>query len=426
MRKNTEVSFILIIFLYMVIYNPPIFTINCIRVIMVPCWIYLYLNRKVMREFINLKKVITVELIITMLFAYCIIISFINSNAPTNFAYLFYWIAGDIPFAISVWIYLRKKNQGFQELLVNIIVTSIVMSITAIMALISPEIKSFFTERMIVYGVQYADRLAVYRNYGFAANLTAFASMLQAVLSVVCIFQAVKGEKKYLLVFPLLILSAIINTRSSILFLLSGIFIILLITLRSRFAVTYILRYVIIIAVLFAISGFGFSLIQYYNEQTLTWLNVGLDSILSFVSGNDRSVGYFGELETMVFNSIPTSFNLLMGVGSGVMGDAGAVYGARSDVGFINDLWRGGLLYSTTIICLYLVMLKQIYKSKILDQDYTKFFSLYFFLIFILTNIKGSFFIHSDLTVVFWLFYTAFVFNSINQEKFRVTIGFRR
>lgn len=424
-KRNRWVNIILIILIYLIVYNPPIFTINCIRLLMIPCWIYLYINRQYLQKYISIKKVFTVEVIISTLLLYCITIAFFNSNSPTNFTHLFYWIAGDIPFALCVWVFLKKRNQGFSELFRDVIITGVIMSITAVLALISPAAKSVFTQRMIDYGVLYADRLSAYRNYGFAANLTSFASMLQAVLAVFCIFQVVKGKRRYLFAVPTLIISAIINTRSSILFLAVGILAILVFVL-SKHNASYIFRHVAIIIGLLVISGFCLQIIQKYNSQTFSWLNSGYNSILSFITGSDRDSGYFGELRTMTVDSFPTGFDLILGVGSGVMGEAGAAYGARSDVGFINDLWRGGLFYSIALLILYITMLTHLYKSKVGNKEFTRFISVFFLLIFIMTNIKGSFFIHSDLTVVFWLFYTALVFNSENKDRYKIVFTIKR
>ena len=425
MKKAIEVNVILVLLLYMVIYNPPIFTINCIRVLMFPCWLYLFINRKGMNKYINLRKVITAEILIGLLLTYGITIAIINNNPPTNFTHLFYWFAGDIPFALSVWIYLKKRNQGFRELILHIVIAGVIMAITSVAALVSPSIKTVFTQKMLDYGVQYAERLSVYRNYGFAANLTSFASMLQSVICITCVFKAVRGEKKYILLFPLLALSAIINTRSSILFLAFGILVIFIVTVKKGQFV-YVLRFIGIGILVLGFAEMGLNIIQTYNPQTLTWLTSGYGSIISFVTGSSSNLGYFGELEHMIFDSFPSGIELIVGVGSGVMGNTGAAYGVRSDVGFINDLWRGGILYFAIILFLYLTMLKHIYHSNILDKETVSFFSLYFFIIFILTNIKGSFFIHSDLTVVFWLIYTALVFNSDNHEKYKFAIGLRR
>lgn len=415
MKKNNKISIALIILLYMMIYNPPIFSVNCIRILMVPSWTYLLFNIKNIKRIINIKKVLFAEAMIGLLLFYCITIAFINENSIFNFTHLFYWMFGDIPFSLCVWIYLKKRHQDFDHLISHIVIASFIFSITAILSLVSSEVKSFFTEKMMAYGVAYADVLSGYRNYGFAANLTSFTSMLQGILAAVCIYYGVKGNKLYLLVFPTIILSAIINTRSSIIFFVAGLFVIFVVIFLSV-KTTYIFRYIIILIMLFCIAGYGLNIIQRYNPRTFTWITSGYEAIVSFVSGNNRNIGYFSELKGMTLNALPTGLNFILGVGTSVMG--GSRYGARSDVGFINDLWRGGLIYSSILIGIFLIMLCQMNYSNNIEKLQIKFFTCYYFLIFILTNIKGSFFIHSDLTVVFWLIYTTVVFNLENKQKY--------
>lgn len=412
--KKRSISVLLVIFLYMMIYNPPIFPINCLLVLAIPSWIYLFFNIRLFKKNINVNKVIIAEVIIGMILAYCMLIALANSNSVLNFAHYFYWMIGDIPFAACVWVYIKKRGQGFDELLKNITMASLVMSITAILALVFPQVKELFTQRMIEYGVKYAEMLSVYRNYGFAANLTSFTSMLQASMAIICLQYALRGEKFYLLSFPSIAFSAVLNTRTSLLFLAVGVVVVFFFSL-AKGKISSIFKFALFAIVISVMVGLGMGIIQEYNPQTFIWLNLGYEQISSFITGADTSLGYFGELEGMTVYSMPSGIDFVFGVGTSALGGL-LKYNARSDVGFINDLWRGGLLCSAILILLFFNMLRQMLNSKILEQQDRLFIVVYFSIVFVLTNIKGSFFAHTDITVVFWLLYTALVFNADNNK----------
>ena len=58
-------------------------------------------------------------------------------------------------------------------------------------------------------------------------------------------------------------------------------------------------------------------------------------------------------------------------------------------------------------------------RSKTVRRETGVFFAVLFLLFCVITNIKGSFFIHSDLTVVIWILIIPLVYNreGSRQEK---------
>ena len=86
-------------------------------------------------------------------------------------------------------------------------------------------------------------------------------------------------------------------------------------------------------------------------------------------------------------------------------------YGVSSDVGFVNDVWKGGILYLTVIIGLYARILWKMIRSKTVRLETGVFFAVLFLLFGAIINTKGSFFIHSDLTAVIWILTIPLVYN---------------
>ena len=411
-----KVSIPLILAMYLLIYNPPAFApllkFNCVWLVMLPSAAYVLLNRKALKEFVNVRAVVWAEGVLCALLVYLLVMAKINGNSLTQFAFYVYWIAGDIPFALACWIYLRKNGLGFPELLDHLLITGLVMAATAIGALLIPALKEFFVEKMVAYGIPYTIKLSCYRHFGFAANLSSTASYAQVLLACIALYRSIRGKWSWLPAFPVLAFSANINTRTAIYLMLAGMAAVFAGALFTRDGKT-ILKFFAVAVPAVAIAYFGLSLIRYINPLTHEWLEKGIEQVSSFTAGEEATFeeSYFGELAWMLApDKFPRGLRLLFGAGTEVMGTVvEAKYGVSSDVGFVSDIWRGGLLYLAVMIGLYLRTLWRMMRSKAIRLPDGVFLALLFLAFFGLTNIKGHFFIHSDITVIFILLVAALV-----------------
>ena len=76
------------------------------------------------------------------------------------------------------------------------------------------------------------------------------------------------------------------------------------------------------------------------------------------------------------------------------------LYGVSSDIGYINDIWRGGIVY---VILLYCFMMKQFWNLYKNDDKTVSFIGIFAFILFPILNIKGSIYSMNNLTVVLFL-----------------------
>ncbi|MFP3489316.1 hypothetical protein R0K20_17130, partial [Staphylococcus sp. SIMBA_130] len=72
--------------------------------------------------------------------------------------------------------------------------------------------------------------------------------------------------------------------------------------------------------------------------------------------------------------------------------------GVRSDIGYINDIWLGGIFYSFLLYVFFLLLIRDIGRYNNENIRIGKF--LYFLLLgtFIVSNIKGYIFVMNNLT----------------------------
>ena len=251
-----------------------------------------------------------------------------------------------------------------------------------------------------------AVKLSAYRNFGLAANLTSTAAYVQAILACVAFWRGVRGKHLWLIAFPVLAFSANINARVSVYLLAAGmaaVGIALLFTKDWK----RILAYIGIALGFAAAAYFGLGLVRFVNPMTHEWLTRGLEQVSTFVAGEETgySDGYFGEIAWMLSpDHFPKGLKLIFGAGTEIIG--GVVeekYGTASDIGFMNDLWRGGLVYCVAMYGTYLLTLWRMMRSKAVRRETGIFWAVLWLFVFGIVNFKGMFLIHSDLTVVFIL-----------------------
>ena len=416
----------MILFMYMLIYNPPLlaplFRNNSVWLVMLPSIVYVLLHFRELKEFTNFRAVIWTEAVLAVILVYLMAVAKINGNPVTAFGYYVYWMAGVIPFALSCWICLRKRGLGLEEPLDHLLITGLLMAATAVAAMFIPRVKEFFVEKMIAYGIPYMIKLSCYRHFGLAANLSSTAAYTQAVLACIALWRGIRGKYLWLIAFPVLAFSANINIRTAVYLILVGmgaVFIGLLAAkdrkMIVKFAGTAVLSLLI--------AYFGLGLIRWINPMTHQWLTRGIAQVSSFVTGSDafQGEGYFGQLSRMLaLDKFPRGLKLIFGAGTEVMGTvAEGKYGVSSDVGFVNDVWSGGILYLAVIIGLYVRILWQMMRSKTVRRETGIFFAVIFLLYCAITNIKGFFFIHSDLTVVIWILIIPLVCNREGSRQER-------
>ena len=425
-RKRT-ISIPLVLLMYAMIFNPPLLAVrrilpdfplaglNWVWMLMLPSAAYVLLNRKALKAFTDFRAVLWTEIILGVMLVYLMGTAWFHGNPVTEFGYVVYWMAGDVPFALAVWIFLRKRGQGFSELLDHILTAGTAMAVTSVLAFLIPPVKEFFTQRMEDYGIPYTRLLSTYRNFGLAANMTSTASYVQALLSGIALYRAVRGRKIWFAAFPLLAFSANINTRASILFIPAGLAAILVALLHAR-KMKEAGKFAILAVAIAAVAFFGKGLVRLVNPETDDWLTKGLGQMAEFASGTEAEEGYFSELKMFTEASVfPKGTELVFGTGESILW--GNKYGVCSDVGFINDLWRGGILYFTAIIGLFILTLWKIMHSGSITRQDGVFLSGFLLLVFLLNNIKGSFFLHTDVTAVAWLLIPALDWNRGDAEQ---------
>jgi hypothetical protein len=394
---TSKVDFIFqAIIMSLVIFNPPILTFNCIHIIALFSWIIIALNYKNLYLIFNMKYIFKVYIIILVLGVYQLLVSYISSGGYTGVVNYVFWLFEIIPYCVCVTLYYRKKKYTDQRFFNTVIFAGAIQSILAVLALTIPEIKVFFIGKIISYG--YSDvhiKLSLFRNFGLADALTFTSSIVQAMIASLSLFFYIyKKRIIYFFAFFLCTVGAVINTRTSIVILLTGMVLLLLFLRKAEMIYRFIKTFIIISSFIFGSLG----MLESFNDWTYDWLMEGASEIVAFLLADDENQGYFNYL-SLEHMPLPDNVSIITGSGVEIMH---GLYGLQSDIGYINDIWRIGLLASVVIYILYFMMIKKFinYKSSL-----GKFMFCYLLISAAFINVKGYFFVYNNVTTMIWILF---------------------
>jgi hypothetical protein len=299
---------------------------------------------------------------------------------------------------VIVKVFLKcKGKKEFYDLLIH---AGLLQGIIAISSFIVPDIQMWVINRMIGYGFRdIIMSMADHRMYGFGYNFAYTLPIVQSFLAVLTIYLSINKNIFYILYTPILIFSAIINARASIVVLLIGLILISINVFEKN--LKSIFKYFAIFGILISASFLTLMYIKEIASNTYSWIMVGGGEIIDILTG-DFSGSYSSYITDPSTYKIPDNISLIFGTSERVIRGN---YKYQSDVGFINDLWLGGMIY---IILLYSYFLHKIIRiQKKVSKHFRVGFivSLFLFLVLIAVNFKGIIFKQNEFINLFFLIY---------------------
>jgi len=387
---------LIIILLFLFIYEPPLFSINILHILGAVSWLYIVVNIRAIFNIMNGSKIIRVFILFLILFFYLILVATINDNSFISSVSYIYWILDILPACIMFTVYFTRKSYNIYDVLNLILIVGTIQGVIAISSFLIPNVKLFFINRLLDYG--YSDVylvLSEFRMYGFASNLTFSAPITQAVISIISIYLAIDRNWKYILVTPIIVFSAIINARTAFIIFVIGI--LALVISNRNIKLKKVFKALIICIFMICIITIGLSFLYKKSSATYDWITMGIDEILTFFNGNKSQGKYFEYFTGSDRYVLPKGFGILFGVGERIMG---------SDIGYINDIWLGGIIYSITSYIIFSSFLLDIFKKNSLNGHVNKFLAVFFLGTLIVSNIKGYVFIMNNLTNLLFLIFT--------------------
>lgn len=388
--------FILVGF-FIILYNPPVLTFNSMHLVGLASISILMIQRETFESLINIrenKKLIS-GLFLLLIYLVGIYI-FINHTLSVVVLPLYY-LLDIIPFMFVVLSSHSFRERGQYYYFEFILHVGLVQVFLALLTFLSPSIKMTFEQLFLRYGYgEVVSSLVKVRFFGFAAGLTFATPVFHGILSIISLYLGLTYKRKYLLFVPLFVFSAIINARISIIVIFIGG--LLLVTI-SKLSIKNKIHLSVIIGLMILIVALILPILTSVSPSTFQWIESGMGEILQFLGG--KAVGYFSYIVDKNIYEIPRGLNLIWGTGKFVMASS---EGFSSDIGYINDLWFGGIVYMLFLYGAFYLVLYRLYRS---DNQLVSFTGLFFMVLYPILNIKGYAIWMNDFTnfaIIIYLF----------------------
>lgn len=249
--------------------------------------------------------------------------------------------------------------------------------------------------RKIALNLYYLDRqenvfITRMRIYGISGDYTYFTPIYHGMLATVALYYSVFKKKNYLLYIPFILISILLNGRFGLIVFMMGIALGLgHFLLRGKVSLR-MLRFTIIMVALFSLGLLGLAEISPYTYE---WILGGYRDTLNLVFDGNKTGNYSALLDRMLY--IPRGWGLIFGEGHRVYSYHGLSRGyAASDIGYVNDLFMGGLIY---VVILYGTVFRFLLKKKNAigmsdeaDYNVSRLLSVFLTCTLLLSNFKGE------------------------------------
>lgn len=407
---NKVKNILMVIYIFFVLFSLPILPINMTHILGFIANIMLLIKFSHYRNsrYIN-KNIIKIYVFLFLLLFFNIITALLNVysvNILSLFSDITHLIINVLPISIYIAWFLRENNKTQRDLFSYIVFACSIQAVLSIISYLSPNIQSTFVNLMISSGFdELLITLSKNRIYGLSTGLTFAMPVLMSFVSVLSLKMSIHYKKrKFLLLFPMIAFSAIINARVSLIIIPIGI---LLVFFKVKFM--KLIPTVILVSLLVFL---GYPLLG-PESINMKWITDGVNEIKDLVLSGEAT-GTFDYLLSIEQWRLPSGINLIFGNGYRVM--TMNVSGYMSDIGYINDIWFGGMIYIILITSFFMFLVIKIFSKN----EINVFFVIFSILTLFITNIKGFIFSFNNFAV---LIIIVSVFNimvkgrTLNNEK---------
>ena len=395
---------IIIIVLYIYIFNPVfrILGLGLNNILLLMSIFYAILKFRDFRKYITAYRA---ELLILIISSIYLMIRITTSNDDDTSPFLLLQMFLSllfIPIFLVNVVLSKVKDKGFFNI---IIAVGLVGAIISIMCLVSPSFNQFIRDVQIEKEMVSVENLGLsrVRSFGLGGNLTSAYGYMMGLLASICMLKLTDEKKlKYLFYSFLFVIAAIINARIGI---FPFLFVILLIAIKN--VRNFDFKFMIVIIVIGLFSSISLILLKEKNPEMYDYLNL----FFEFFSSSEN---YENSAYDNMLHFPETVDGLIFGEGRDVF--SSDAY-ERSDIGFVRDIYLGGLIF------LSLLIIQQFFEYK---KMHRRSCNLIFMLILLSSNFvfyyKGCpFYTATAITRFIMLYYFLLVYNEIHKSK-RISI----
>ncbi len=398
---------LLILSLYIYLYNPilKILGFGSIKILLIVSILYLVLNKSIYTFLLNFKT----ELIFTIiLILYSFPITYFGDSSAVFVPYQhFTWFIEC--FFISAFILFY-----FQDLFVRysfeflIVIVGTIASMITLYLIINPSVNEWMRESVLIDALDTTDTVFDYRGFTFAETSSFAYGIIQGLVFAFCLNSLRKSALYAIPIIPLFI-SILFNARIGF----SAVFIsivLLLIFKRLKFKTIFVGLIIFIFGSFFVQNSSLFT----DNDDSLAWGFSFFKDTFSVISGRDTSDSNYD----ILFNEMLVFPNTIHGF---IFGEGRSAYGVAvnsSDIGYINEILTGGVVY----LLIIMFFMHYLYRRNLI-YTYDKYYTLLFIFVLLVVNVKGiALFVPNGffrLFIFFYIYCIYFKCNYIEQTEIK-------
>lgn len=283
-----------------------------------------------------------------------------------------------------------KMNIKFESISNYIMLAGFLQFLCAILAFLFPGIRDIFLQ-IINANTEGAVQKSIFevlgndkRCYGFAGNLFDSIGYIVSLISTIAFIKAVSRRKiKYFICFFCMIFIALLNTRTGLI--LEVISVILVSLYYARWNVEKLVGYSVVATLMLIIGSYAVSILP---ESTLSWVTEGMESVYNLLVGQE----YSGIFLTFYLKHLNFPNDIIFG--DGAIPDS--MYYNVSDIGYVQCIWRYGLVGTILLILGIVYFFYFVYKRNRENDEMRCFilcvgviFFIYLIKLFSLQNLGG-------------------------------------
>lgn len=302
---------------------------------------------------------------------------------------------------ITIVVFLKNNNFQSKDFITLLLVISAIASVITAACVAIPSFGSYVRHSLLLFNQNDYLMENLYRGFGISDSLTSSYGFIQGVMLALGIFY-LKDNKWFLLFIPFMLFSILLNARTGIILAVIGILLTFICKKQFKYMlITLGVTFIVISLIPFFISSLGLS------DDSLLFITGFFDEVISVFESKDISSS---NTTSALFDSMivwpDDLFQWILGRGFSLFR---ADFHVNSDVGYINQLNYGGLVYVFILLSFFFYLIKQM-KYRHVDR-----FIIYMFIFSaLILNVKCDFFCNIG---IFRLFLLMFYFNVLNDKS---------
>lgn len=343
---------------------------------------------------------------IFLLSLYTLVISIINSHPIRFFQYFFcvIWLCTLYLFKKTV----LEKYLSNRKILEMILLFGVIQGVICLIMLMFPSIKEVANSLAFLNAERNIFRQEK-RLFGISNDYTFFTPCYHGFLTSFCVIYSISYNRKFLFAVPFIFLATFLNNRTGVLICILNLFIVLVILFFSPEIKTKTkLRTISISIGVLILLFFVLMIIKKYNIINYEYTIQGVLSSKEYVKELSHNMLYFPTGKAFIFGN----GDIQAGVTRTNLGLSSM---QQSDIGYVNDMYIGGLLYC---VLLYMTNMKFVF-TKTLSRIFSVrmfYFDIIIASTLLISNFKGQS-MKSGFLIVAMLLIKLIMLDVLKEEK---------